>query len=56
MVFPSLKISFEIKTESGVLPVPPIYIFPTHITGILNSTGVTKRFLYLPIVLIIMLM
>ena len=34
--FPNLENSLAKTTETGVLPVPPTYIFPTQIIGILN--------------------
>ena len=36
--------SFDNKIEAGVLPVPPIYIFPTQMIGMLNLIDLVNFF------------
>ena len=42
--FPILTNSLAIKIAVGVFPVPPKYIFPIQITGILNFSPFIKFF------------
>ena len=41
----SLLSLFAKRIETGVFPVPPTYIFPTQIIGILNFLSLVKTFL-----------
>ena len=42
--FPILNNSLAIKIVVGVLPVPPKYIVPTQIIGILKTLSFVMRF------------